>query len=378
MNLIYVSSKMSQLYGTYLRIDLQALVHNYQFIKSRLSENTNILAVIKAYAYGHEAMGIARKLEKQGVSYFAVAYVQEGMVLRNAGITTPILVLHPQRKDVANCVSYQLEPNIYSFSMLEIFQSELKSLNRENFPIHLKFNTGLNRLGFRFEDVKRLMQEIKRDQTLKIQSVFSHLVASEDHDLRDFTLGQISQYKDIVAALQQEISYPFIRHLANTSGTLNYPEAHFDMVRTGIGLYGYGNEDQWTEQLQNVGSLFSVITQIHTIQAGESVGYNRGFIAENIVRTATIPLGHADGIPRTWGKGKGFITINGQKARLLGNVCMDMIMVDVTDISCEEGDSVCVFDSQKTVEEIAHNVGTISYELLTAISQRVPRILEHE
>ncbi|MCC7520205.1 MAG: alanine racemase [Flavobacteriaceae bacterium] len=369
---------MDQPYGTYLSVNLNALVHNYNFIKSQLQKPTQVLAVIKAFAYGHESVGIAKKLEQEGIAYFAVAYVAEGITLRKAGIKTPILVLHPQIIDVEACLQYQLEPNIYSFKLLEIFQSQLKAKGEKLFKIHLKFNTGLNRLGFKRTDISHLMAQIKQDDTLKIQSVFSHLVASEDHDLRDFTLGQIAQYKDIVTAIQQEISYSFIRHLANTSGTLNYPEAHFDMVRTGIGLYGYGNEDKWTEQLQNVGSLFSVITQIHTIQVGESVGYNRGFVAENKVRTATIPLGHADGIPRTWGKGKGFITINGKKAKLLGNVCMDMIMVDVTDISCEEGDAVQVFDNQKTVEEIAENVGTISYELLTAISQRVPRILQNE
>lgn len=364
---------MKHPYGTYLSIDLDAVVHNYHFIKSLLKPETKILGVIKAYSYGHESVAIAQKLEKEGIFYFAVAFAQEGVTLRNAGIKTPILVLHPQRNDVDVCLQYHLEPNIYSFNLLEIFQKELKEKEAKNFPIHLKFNTGLNRLGFKFQDIPLLMEKIVHQDVVKIQSVLSHLVASEDHDERDFTLGQIKQYQEIITEIQKYISYPFIKHLANTSGTLNYPEAHFDMVRLGIGLYGYGNEDKWTHQLKNVGTLHSVISQIHTIEKGESVGYNRGFVADKTVKTATIPLGHADGIPRTWGKGKAFVSINGKKAPLLGNVCMDMIMVDVTDIDCQEGDEVIVFDSQQTVEEIAENVGTISYELLTAISQRVRR-----
>lgn len=360
---------------TYLKIDLNALVHNFNFIKSQLKNDTKILAVIKAFAYGHEANAIAKKLQEQNVDYFAVAYVQEGVKLRESGITTPILVLHPQRNDAKSCVEYNLEPNIYSFSMLEIFRNYMIENQIENFPIHLKFNTGLNRLGFKYADIDDLINQVNSNKALKIKSVFSHLVASEDHSERAFTLGQISQYEEIVSKIEEQIDYKFIKHITNTSGTLNYPEAHFDMIRTGIGLYGYGNEDKWTEQLKNVGSLYTSITQIHTLQKGESVGYNRGYIADKEIKTATIPLGHADGLPRTWGKGKGFVSLNGKKAHVLGNVCMDMTMVDVTNIDCNEGDQVVVFDTQQAVEEIATNVGTISYELLTAISQRVQRII---
>lgn len=363
---------------TYLKIDLSSLQHNYKFIKSLLKPETKILAVIKAFAYGHEDVAIAKKLVNEGVNYFAVAYVKEGIRLRNNGITTPILVLHPQKNDAQTCLQYQLEPSIYSFAMLEYYQSFLSTQSIQNFPIHLKFNTGLNRLGFKFEDIDKLIHIITHETSMKIQSVFSHLVASEDLDEKAFTLNQIAQYQTITNKIDSLLNYQYIKHLCNTSGTLNYPEAHFDMIRTGIGLYGYGNEEKWTNQLRNVGSLYTVITQIHTLKAGESVGYNRGFIANEQVRTATIPLGHADGVPRTWGKGKGFVGVNGKKAPVLGNVCMDMVMVDVTNIECEEGDEVIVFDNQQTVEEIAFNVGTISYELLTALSQRVERIVVNQ
>lgn len=366
---------MLEFNDTYLKIDLGALQHNYKFIKSLLKPETKILAVIKAFAYGHEDVAIAKKLENEGVNYFAVAYVKEGIRLRNNGITTPILVLHPQKNDAAACVQYQLEPNIYSFKILEIFHDFLTNRSIEGFQIHLKFNTGLNRLGFKFDDIENLINFIKQNKVLKIQSVFSHLVASEDKGEKAFTLDQIEQYKAITNKIDGLLNYQYIKHLSNTSGALNYPEAHFDMIRTGIGLYGYGNDIEWTNKLKNVGSLYTIITQIHTLQVGESVGYNRGFIAKKQTKTATIPLGHADGLPRTWGNGKGFVGINGKKAPILGNVCMDMSMVDVTHIDCLEGDEVIVFDNQQTLEEIARNVGTISYELLTAISQRVERII---
>lgn len=358
---------------TYLEIDLSALVDNYRFLRSKLKPQTKFLAVIKAFAYGHEAIAIAKALEKETVDYFAVAYVREGISLRDAGIITPILVLHPQRDEAEICQKYQLEPNIYSFSLLENYLKTLSTKTSKTCPIHLKFNTGLNRLGFKPSDIGKLAEIIQSNPSVKVQSVFSHLIASEDLSLKAITQKQIVTYFDIVSKLEQALGYSFIKHLTNTSGTLNYPEAHFDMVRSGIGLYGYGNDDQWTKQLKIVGKLYSTITQIHDIDIGQSVGYNQGYIANEFTRSATIPLGHADGIPRSWGKGKGYMTINGKKAKILGNVCMDMTMVDVTNIDCQEGDQVIIFDKQDTVEAIAERTGTISYELLTNISQRVPR-----
>ncbi len=360
---------------TFLSIDLNALAYNYHFFKSQVKKQTKVLAVIKAFAYGHEAVAIAKRLEKEKVAYFAVAYTQEGVNLRKAGITIPILVLHPQKVDVQNCIDFQLEPNIYSFKILKVFQKFFQKVEIEQFPIHLKFNTGLNRLGFSEDDIPDLLSNFNSNTTCRIVSVFSHLVASEDLKERNFTLNQIQAYKNILEKIQKKIKYPFIKHLTNTSGTLNYPEAHFDMVRIGIGLYGYANNPKWTGQLKNVGKFQSVISQIYSVKKGESIGYNRAFIAKKETISATIPIGHADGIPRTWGNGKGFVRIAEQKAPILGNVCMDMIMVDVTGIDCKEGDRVIIFDTQKTLEELAKNTGTISYELLTAISQRVPRII---
>jgi len=361
--------------ATFLRVDLNALKFNYQFFKSKLQDHTKILAVIKAFAYGHEAVAIAKKLEKEKVAYFAVAYVQEGIHLRKSGVTTPILVLHPQQSDLKDCITYNLEPNLYSFKILYDLLKLLQDTDIVDFPIHLKFNSGLNRLGFSSQDIPLILEKITHSKKVKVASVFSHLVASEDFNEKDFTKLQIEKFSSIVARIEKGINYPFIKHLTNTSGILNYPEAHLDMVRVGIGLYGYANEEKWTAKLKNVGSLYSVISQIHTVSISESVGYNRAYIADKKTISATIPIGYADGIPRTWSKGIGYVSINGKKAPVLGNVCMDMIMVDITNIDCEEGDIVIIFDNQKTLEDLAQRSKTISYELLTAISQRVPRVI---
>jgi len=368
---------MQKKYQTYLSINLQALVHNFNFIKSKLKKSTKTMAVVKAYAYGHESVAIAKRLEKESVDYLAVAYIQEGINLRMAGITAPILIFHPQQRDLDECVEYHLEPNIYSFKLLETFQNKLREKEISNFKIHIKFNTGLNRLGFNLEDISLLTNLIKTENIFKIQSVFSHLVAAEDPKERDFTEHQIATFKLITTEMEKYISYPFLKHIANTSGTLNYPESHFDMVRLGIGLYGYGNDSKWTGKLKNVATLQSVITQIHTLKKGESVGYNRKFMAEKETRSATIPLGYADGISRTWSNGNGFVTIHGKRAPLIGNVCMDMIMVNVTDIECQEGDPIYIFENQEIMGALEENLKTISYELLTTISQRVPRVIVH-
>ncbi len=359
--------------ATYLQIDTNALRYNYRYFKSKLKDNTNIIAVVKAFAYGHEAGAIAKILETEQPAYFAVAFAKEGVALRQAGITTPILLLHPQECDTQVCLDYRIEPAIYSFRILDIFYKAVKKRSLDYSPIHLKFNTGLNRLGFKPDDAKKLLSTINKDKTLKITSVFSHLVASEDPNERIFTLKQIDSFNRIVIFFEKNLEYTFLKHITNTSGTLNYPEVHFDMVRIGIGLYGYANEKSKTKHLKNVASLYSVISQIHLVSTGESIGYNRGFIADKNTKSATIPIGHADGIPRTWGKGVGFVYINGKKAPILGNVCMDMIMVDVSDIDCVEGDKVVVFESQQQLIDLARKTGTISYEILTALSQRLER-----
>lgn len=360
---------------TILEIDLNALRHNFEYIKSLLKKDTKILAVVKAFAYGSEANQVARYLQDLGIDYFAVAYVHEGVALRDAGITTPILVLHPQPINFKLLISRCLEPSLYSAKILKGFISAAVEENQHNYPVHIKFNTGLNRLGFSDTDVGAIISELQKTASVMVKSLFSHLAASEDLAEAGFTNHQILIFSNISKAFTKKIGYEAIRHICNTSGVLNYSDAHFDMVRCGIGLYGYGNSQVHNKNFKPVATLKSVISQVHNIKKGETVGYNRAFKSESFVNTATIPIGHADGIGRIYGNGKGIVYINGKPAPIIGNVCMDMIMVNVTKIKCKEGDEVVIFGKETTASDFANGANTISYEILTAISQRVKRIV---
>ena len=360
---------------TVLEIDLNALEHNFKHLKSRIKENTKMLAVVKAFAYGNDSCEIANYLETLNADYFAVAYANEGVALRNAGVTKPILVLHPIEVNFGTLIAYRLEPNLYSSKILKAFIEVATQENQINYPIHIKFNTGLNRLGFDDIDIDFIATTLKQTTAVKVESLFSHLAASEDLNEKEFTLGQINKFKTYSEKLMHAIGYKPLRHMCNTSGILNYPEAHFDMVRTGIGLYGFGNSKKESKNLKPIATLKTIISQIHTINKGESVGYNRAFKSETVLKTATLPIGHADGINRIYGKGKGFVFIHGKKAPIVGNVCMDMMMVNITNIECQEGDEAIVFGPEHTAEYLAESAGTISYELITSISQRVKRVL---
>jgi len=367
---------MTKVQETVLEIDLNALKHNFEFIRSKLQDQTKILAVVKAFGYGTDAVEIAKYLEQLNVDYFAVAYTKEGVVLRDAGIKTPILVLHPQPINFKTLIEKCLEPSLYNERVLNSFIDIAKEEKQIDYPIHVKFNTGLNRLGFGKSDVDYIIDKLSDASQVKVKSIFSHLAASEDGDEKEFTLQQIHSFKTIAETFKQKIGYKVMLHQLNTSGVLNYPEAQFDMVRVGIGLYGFGNNEADTKKLQNVASLKSVISQIHHIEKGASVGYNMAYIADRPTKTATIPIGHADGIHRAFGNGKGFVSIHGNRAYIVGNVCMDMLMVNITDIDCNEGDEVVFFNNQNTVNELAKNINSISYEILTAISQRVKRVVK--
>ncbi|WP_298547201.1 alanine racemase [uncultured Aquimarina sp.] len=366
---------MSSVKETVLEINLAHLTHNYNYLRSKLKPEVKLLAVVKAAGYGSDALVMAKHLEKIGADYFAVAYVSEGIALREAGIKTLILVLHPQPINFLALIHYKLEPSLYSPRVLREFIAIAETEKQKEYPVHIKFNTGLNRIGFWENDVEYIIDHLNKTNTVKIQSLFSHLAASEDHNEKEFTLNQIDSFKKTASEMISKLGYTPMLHQSNTSGVLNYPEAHFDMVRTGIGLYGYGNDTIYDTELKPVASLKSIISQIHMLEPGETLGYNRAFKADNFTKTATIPIGHADGIGRQYGNKKGFVTILGKKAFIIGNVCMDMIMIDITDIDCKEGDEVIIFDNTSSAAIIAEDAGTISYELLTAISPRVKRII---
>jgi len=369
---------MSKIQETTLEIDLNKLKHNFEFIKSNLHNDTKILAVVKAFAYGSDSEIIANYLQELDVDYFAVAYVSEGVQLRKAGIHKPILVLHPQSVNFKTLIEYRLEPNLYSFRVLNKFIAIATELNQTEYPIHIKFNTGLNRLGFKADAIDSITDLTNTNSAIKVTSIFSHLAASEDLGEKEFTVQQIECFKAIKTTFEAKSTSKPFAHLTNTSGILNYPEAHFDMVRTGIGLYGFGNSAIHNKNLKPIATLKSIISQIHTIQKEESLGYNMAFTAKETTKIATIPIGHADGISRQYGNGKAYVFINNQKAPIIGNVCMDMIMIDITTIDCNEEDEVIIYDGQYTASEFAKSANTISYEIITATSRRIKRVVHRK
>ena len=361
---------------TFLNIDLNAIAYNLAYFKSKINKKTKMLVVVKAFGYGSCATEIAKFLEAK-VAYFAVAYVDEGIALRKAGIKIPILVLHPQIVNLQKIIDFSLEPNIYSINLLKSFIKIAHKNSVTNYPIHIKFNTGLNRLGFSSFNIEEIATLITNEKSIEVQSVFSHIAASEDLNERDFTLQQIATFTKVSTKFIGLLKNAPFKHLLNTSGILNYAsDAQFDMVRLGIGLYGFANAENETKNLKNVLTLKSVISQIHTVKKGGTVGYNRAFKATSTVKTATIPVGHADGISRQLGNKKGYVFINDKKAPIIGNVCMDMIMVDVTSIKCQEGDEVIIYKNQQHIVKLSKAINTIPYELLTAISQRICRLLK--
>ena len=356
---------------TTLEIKLENLKENFKFLKSRVSSSTKFMAVVKAFSYGSDSVIISKELEKIGADYLAVAYTNEGIELRENGIRLPILVLHPQEDDFENIINYSLEPSIYSFRIFTFFLKTLDFNNIKKYPYQIKFNTGLNRLGFLKEDVDKLSPLIKNNPP---KYLFSHLGASEDPKEAEYSKNQIIQFQSISNSLETQLNVKLKKHLLNTSGILNYSDYQFDMVRSGIGLYGFGNDIKFKNDLKPILVLKTIISQIHHLTAGNSVGYNLGYTAKSNITIATLPIGHADGIGRIYGKGIGEVLIGKQMAKIVGNVCMDMIMVDISRISCSEGDEVIIFnDDSYTAEEFTTKAGTISYELITSLSRRIKR-----
>ncbi|MBF4470742.1 bifunctional UDP-N-acetylmuramoyl-tripeptide:D-alanyl-D-alanine ligase/alanine racemase [Flavobacterium sp. HJJ] len=373
-----VSALAEKTHETVLEINLNAISHNFNFFKSKLKSGTKMMAMVKAFGYGSGGFEIAKLLEHHKVDYLGVAFADEGISLKTAGIKLPIMVLNPENTSFPAIIQHQLEPEIYSLKGLNAFLKIAEQKKLKDFPIHIKMDTGMHRLGFELNTIDDLIATLKGNQTVKVKSILSHLATSDDLQQKDFVQYQIGLFEKLSSKLMDELQITPIRHILNTSGISNFPEAQFDMVRLGIGLYGVSNDAEEQKYLENVGTLKSIISQIRTIQSGESVGYGRRFIADKESKIATIPIGYADGISRHWGNGIGFITIKNQKAPILGSVCMDMLMVDVTDIDCKEGDSVVIFGESPTVTYMAEQLKTIPYEILTSISQRVKRVFYRE
>ena len=363
-----------QLHQTVLEINLNAIVHNLNEYRKRLSPSTRVMAMVKAFSYGGGSYEIASVLQFHKVDFLAVAYADEGIELRKGGISLPIMVMNADPESFESIVQYNLEPELYSNSILQSFNLFLTHNGINSYPVHLEVETGMNRLGFSPDDLAAFPTDMFRN--LMVRSVFTHLVASEDPAMDDFTFEQASVFERVCKQLASKLNYTFLRHIVNSSGAVRHKKLQMDMVRLGIGLYGIG-DDRFP--LKEVSVLKSTIAQLKMVTAGETVSYGRSGIVKKDSQIATVRIGYADGYPRVLGNGKGYMLIKDKLVPTIGNICMDMTMIDVTGIpGVEEGEEVIVFGNKLPVQKVAEWAGTIPYEILTGISQRVQRIYFEE
>jgi len=367
-----------KVHETVLEINLNALEHNLNHYKLELGVGTKIMAMVKAFSYGSGSFEIANLLEFNKVDYLAVAYADEGVALRNAGCSLPIMVMSPDAMAFETIIQHKLEPEIFSTRVLNQMIEVLNRKNLENYPVHIKLDTGMHRLGFMEAELDELLEILINTKGIRIQSVFSHLVASENPKHDDFTGKQIDLFLRLAERISKNLNYPFMKHIANTSGISRWPDSRFDMVRLGIGLYGIDTAYDSKSPLQTVTSLKTIISQIKNIPAGDTIGYGREGKMPKGGKIATVKIGYADGYRRELGNGKGKMIIRGMVVPTIGKICMDMCMLNITGIEAAEGDEVIVFNDQIRVEDIARQLETIPYEVLTGISQRVKRIYYYE
>lgn len=367
-----------KVHQTVLEINLNAIVHNVKAYQQNLGPQTKIMAMVKAFAYGSGGAEIAGVLQYHKVDYLGVAYADEGVELRKAGITLPVMVMNPGESAFESLVEYNLEPDLYSFRLFRSFNNFLEKEGLHNYPVHIEIETGMNRLGFSVEETAALSQLIA-SSSVKVQSVFSHLACSDDPTQDAFTLEQFGRYRQAVENLKKHISYDFTRHISNTGAIFRLPELQLDMVRLGIGMYGIDSAGGHQTRLQPVATLRSTIAQLKHVKKGESVSYNRRGVVKRDSLIATVRIGYADGYPRRLGNGVGHMLVRNMPAPVMGTVCMDMTMIDVTDIpGVEEGDEVIVFGQYLPVQQLAEWADTIPYEIMTGISQRVKRVYFEE
>jgi alanine racemase len=337
------------------------------------------MAMVKATGYGSGSSEIARTLQHIGVNYLAVAYADEGVELRQSLINLPIMVMSPEEDAMEDLVNYNLEPELYNLRVLRSFATKLDSMGiSEPYPVHLKIDTGMHRLGFEEHQLEELSAELKKLPQLKIKSVFSHLVASDNPQLDSFTAEQIRVFEKASTLLEKSLGYPVIKHLCNSGAISRFKEAHYNMVRLGIGMYGIGVNTAEQLKLENAGTLKTRISQIKTVKAGDTVGYNRNGKIESETRIATIPIGYADGYSRLLGNGKHGAYVNGIFCKTVGNICMDMTMIDISAVDCKEGDEVIIFETVEQINRMAQALNSISYEVLTSVSARVKRVYVQE
>ncbi len=361
-----------KVHETTLNVNLGAIVDNLNHYRSFMKHETKIVCMVKASAYGCGSLEVSRTLQEHGVDYLAVAVADEGVALRNAGITANIMVMNPEMTAFRTMLQYHLEPEIYSFRILDAMIKEAKREGVTHYPIHIKIDSGMHRLGFLPEEIDQLTARLKAQNAVVPRSVFSHFVGSDGEGFNDFTQHQFDVFNEASQKLQQAFPDKIIRHICNTAGIERFPQYHLDMVRLGLGLYGI---DPFTNKtINNVATLRTTILQIHNVKKQDTVGYSRKGHLERDSRIAAIPIGYADGLDRHLGCGNGFCIVNGKEARYVGNICMDVAMIDVTDIDCKEGDSVEIFGDNLPVTTLSDKLQTIPYEILTSVSERVKRV----
>jgi alanine racemase len=362
-----------KLHGTVLEINLDALSHNLNVYRSYLKPDTKIMVMVKALAYGSGSIEVANLLEFHRIDYLGVAYTDEGVTLRKNGINLPIMIMNPSLDSLDKILEFRLEPEIYNLRLLKEINRYTK-INNRPVQIHIKLDTGMSRLGFDPEDLDEMINILKKNSQISVASVFSHLSSADISQHNLFTENQANSFKKATQYIENRIKKRFIRHIANSAAIIRYPEYHFDMVRLGIGLYGYDATGLINDQLQSIGTLKTEVSQIKKLKKGDSVGYGRREVIEKDSTIATIAIGYADGFFRSFGNKTASVWINGSMAPVIGNVCMDMTMIDISEIEAKEGDPVIIFGDEQPLKLLADSIHTIPYEILTNISERVKRI----
>ena len=361
-----------KVHETILEINLNALVDNLNHFRSKLNPKTKTICMVKASAYGAGSCEVAKTLQEHRVDYLAVAVADEGSDLRKAGVTSSIMIMNPEMTAFKTLFDYKLEPEVYNFHILEALIKAAEKEGVTNFPIHIKIDTGMHRLGFDPADVPALIKRLKGQNTVIPRSIFSHLVGSDSADFDEFTRGQIALFDRVSTEFQEAFTHRILRHICNSAGVERFPEAQLDMVRLGIGLYGINPSNNAV--IHNVSTLKTTILQIRNVPANETVGYSRKGVLTRDSRIAALPIGYADGLNRHLGNRKAYCLVNGKEAPYIGNICMDVCMIDVTDIDCKEGDQVTVFGDDLPITKLSDVLDTIPYEILTSVSSRVKRV----
>ena len=366
---------------TVLEINFNNLVSNYNYYRSKIKPETKLMVMVKAFGYGSGNFEVSNIMQFRRADYLTVAFADEGVELRRAGINLPIMVMSPEVNSYDNIIKYHLEPEVFSFRNLTMIENAMENMalpEAHPLNIHIKLDTGMHRLGFDEQDLPQLIDIVRNNPQLRIASIFSHLAAAEDPAEDAYTLRQIQLFKSMTEQICAAFDYPILRHILNSAGIARFPQYQFDMVRLGISLYGFSNVPEIQTHLQNVATLKTVVTQVKCIPAGETIGYNRSYKLAKDTQVAIIPIGYADGYPRELSNGVGRVIIQGQKVPVIGKICMDMCMLDITGLNVHEGDEVIVYGEGNTAAEMAESAGLISYELLTRLSQRVPRVYVRE